>query len=69
MFADRQQVGAGHIQLMHDPDPKPIPQLTEKCRTLIVHRDEGGYGLTLSGDRPTRVQTVKVVFLHVESLD
>jgi len=34
-------------------------QLTEKCRTLIVHRDEGGYGLTLSGDRPTRVQTVK----------
>ena len=36
-------------------------QLTEKCRTLIVHRDEGGYGLTLSGDRPTRVQTVKVL--------
>ena len=40
-------------------------QLTEKCRTLIVHRDEGGYGLTLSGDRPTRVQTVKVLlFTH-----
>ena len=32
-----------------------------------MHRDEGGYGLTLSGDRPTRVQTVKVVFLHVDT--
>ena len=26
MSANRQQVGAGHIHLMHDPDPKPIPQ-------------------------------------------
>ena len=34
--------------------------LTEKCRTLIVHRDDGGYGLSLSGDKPTRIQTVKV---------
>jgi len=25
-----------------------------------VHKDEGGYGLTLSGDKPTRVQTVRV---------
>jgi len=31
----------------------------EKSRTLIVHKDEGGYGLTLSGDKPTRVQTVR----------
>ena len=25
-----------------------------------MHKDEGGYGLTLSGDKPTRVQTVRV---------
>ena len=31
----------------------------ERSRTLIVHKDEAGYGLTLSGDKPTRVQTVK----------
>jgi hypothetical protein len=30
-----------------------------KTRTLIVHKDDGGYGLTLSGDKPTRVQTVR----------
>ena len=41
-------------------EPALPPRLTAKCRTLIVHRDDGGYGLTLSGDRPTRVQTVKV---------
>jgi hypothetical protein len=35
-------------------------RLPEKSRTLIVHKDEGGYGLTLSGDKPTRVQTVRV---------
>jgi len=35
-------------------------RLPEKSRTLIVHKDEAGYGLTLSGDKPTRVQTVKV---------
>ena len=32
---------------------------SERSRTLIVHKDEAGYGLTLSGDKPTRVQTVK----------
>ena len=33
---------------------------TERTRTLIVHRDEQfGYGLTLSGDRPVSVQTVR----------
>jgi len=32
---------------------------SEKSRTLIVQKDDCGYGLTLSGDRPTRVQTVK----------
>ena len=31
----------------------------ERSRTLIVHKDEAGYGLTLCGDKPTRVQTVK----------
>ena len=31
----------------------------ERSRTLIVHKDDAGYGLTLSGDKPTRVQTVK----------
>ena len=56
MSGERQQVGASNFS-SHQPI---IAQLTEKCRTLIVHRDEGGYGLTLSGDRPTRVQTVKV---------
>ena len=31
----------------------------ERSRTLIIHKDEAGYGLTLSGDKPTRVQTVR----------
>ena len=31
----------------------------ERSRTLIVHKDEAGYGLTLCGDKPTRVQSVK----------
>ncbi|XP_023349404.1 rho guanine nucleotide exchange factor 11 [Eurytemora carolleeae] len=33
---------------------------SQKKRTLIVHKDESGYGLTLSGDKPTRVQTVRI---------
>ena len=57
MSGDRQQVEASNFLLSQTN----CSQLTEKCRTLIVHRDEGGYGLTLSGDRPTRVQTVKVL--------
>ena len=33
---------------------------TERTRTLIVNRDEqSGFGLTLSGDRPVSVQTVR----------
>ena len=37
------------------------PTLTsERTRTLIVNRDEqSGFGLTLSGDRPVSVQTVR----------
>ena len=31
----------------------------ERSRTLIVHKDDSGYGLTLSGDKPCRVQTVR----------
>ena len=31
----------------------------ERSRTLIVHKDDAGYGLTLSGDKPCRVQTVR----------
>ena len=33
---------------------------SERTRTLIVNRDDqNGYGLTLSGDRPVSVQTVR----------
>ena len=33
---------------------------SERTRTLIVNRDEqSGFGLTLSGDRPVSVQTVR----------
>ena len=32
---------------------------SERSRTLIVHKDDSGYGLTLSGDKPCRVQTVR----------
>jgi len=37
----------------------PRPPSSERSRTLIVRRDESGYGLTLSGDRPVFVQTVR----------
>lgn len=37
-------------------DPNPI----WNTRAVIVHRDDNGsYGLTLSGDNPVKVQTVK----------
>ena len=32
---------------------------SERSQTLIVHKDDSGYGLTLSGDKPCRVQTVR----------
>lgn len=28
-------------------------------RPVIIHRDENGYGLTVSGDNPVSVQTIK----------
>ncbi|ODM89608.1 Rho guanine nucleotide exchange factor 12, partial [Orchesella cincta] len=28
-------------------------------RAVIVHRDDNGYGLTVSGDNPVNVQTIK----------
>ena len=38
----------------------PIPSAAERTRTLNVIRDEqSGFGLTLSGDRPVSVQTVR----------
>ena len=41
-------------------DPSGAPDITEKTRTLIVSRDPvTGYGLTLSGDQPVFVQTVR----------
>ena len=43
------------------PKATSPPTLTsERTRTLIVNRDEqSGFGLTLSGDRPVSVQTVR----------
>ena len=37
----------------------PIPSAAERTRTLNVTRDDQGFGLTLSGDRPVSVQTVR----------
>lgn len=31
--------------------------LVQRC--IIIHRDENGYGLTVSGDNPVYVQSVK----------
>ena len=36
----------------------PRPPSVDRSRTLIVSRDQSGYGLTLSGDQPVFVQTV-----------
>jgi len=30
-----------------------------KCRAVIIHQNENGYGLTVSGDNPVSVQTIK----------
>ncbi len=36
---------------------------------LTCEQDEGGYGLTLSGDKPTRVQTVRWVTVNVHGIN
>jgi len=34
-------------------------QQQKKSRTVIVQRDERGYGFTVTGDNPVSIQTVK----------
>ena len=42
------------------PDPDDLPAEDDRTRTLIVTRDPvTGYGLTLGGEQPVYVQTVR----------
>ncbi|XP_077313498.1 rho guanine nucleotide exchange factor 12 isoform X4 [Lithobates pipiens] len=57
--ADKKQkfersVSASHDVLSHDFDPTGLVQ-----RCVIIQRDENGFGLTVSGDNPVFVQSVK----------
>ena len=54
--------GGGEEYVADDTSTYPagFPEITEKTRTLIVSRDPvTGYGLTLSGDQPVFVQTIR----------
>lgn len=60
MTPDRGDGGSGAPRPPADSSPSSSPAAAGRTRTLIVTRDPvSGFGLTLSGDQPVSVQTVR----------